>query len=312
MVTALAAGIPARGVSVTGMDPNPDALRLARDASLGTMSVRGGIPGWAAELFAIGADGVPTVSPDVRRCTAFVEGCAPDDLPDPADGRFDAVFCRNLAIYLSPEGRRAIGARLRGLVRPGGLLFLGHAERLTHLGIEDSFDADGPGHPGSFAAERLTAAATPPPTAPALRGGHATVRPPAGMRASAPPPLKLARVDGHAGIAGTAPPDHVRQDAAGALGHVRALADRGDLREALEAARRLHDTGSRDLALLELLGTLHLALNEHAQAEAVLRSVTYLDPGNPTALLQLGALAERRGDAEQAARYRARAARSAG
>ena len=36
--------------------------------------------------------------------------------------------------------------------------------------------------------------------------------------------------------------------------------------------------------------------------------VVYLDPSNPEALIQLGVLAERRGDAAMSARYRARAA----
>ncbi|NBP52381.1 MAG: chemotaxis protein CheW, partial [Actinobacteria bacterium] len=91
---------------------------------------------------------------------------------------------------------------------------------------------------------------------------------------------------------------------------VRALADRGDLRDALDAARRLHDAGNREVGLLELLGTLHLALGELTPAEDALRSAVYLDPLNAAALIQLGVLAERRGDAGQAARYRERAARS--
>ena len=39
--------------------------------------------------------------------------------------------------------------------------------------------------------------------------------------------------------------------------------------------------------------------------------VVYLEPGNVEALIQLGVLAERRGDRELAARYRQRAARGA-
>jgi chemotaxis protein methyltransferase WspC len=300
--TAVAAGIAPEAIEVTGMDPNPDALRQGRDAALGRMAARGGVPPWADRLVRVAADGTPTVAPEVRACVRFVEGRAPEDLPRPADGRFDAVFCRNLAIYLAPEARRAIGARIVELVRPGGMLFLGHAERLPHFGIEDAFRPADAGHPGAFAAERVDAAA---PVAPAsaaawLPPRHAPPAPPAARRAPAPPQP----------AADAAPRREAARPAADALEAIRALADRGDLRDALDAARRLHDAGNREVPLLELLGTLHLALGEHAQAEAVLRSVAYLDPGNATALVQLGVLAERRGDAEQAARYRARAARS--
>lgn len=311
---AIAAGVPPAAVSVTGMDPNPEALRRGRDAALGRMAARGGVPPWAAELVRVAPDGTPEVSAAVRGCVRFVEGRAPEDLPGPAEGRFDAVFCRNLAIYLAPEARHAIGARLVELVRPGGLLFLGHAERLSHFGIETAFRAEDAGHPGSFAAERRNAPAAGQPAAPAVRqdagrsparrrpappGGHAAAA--AALTAAAPPLERPARETER---------EPLPTAALDALASVRALADRGDLRDALDAARRLHDAGNRDVPLLELLGSLHLALNEHVQAEAVLRSVAYLDPGNGTALVQLGVLAERRGDVEQAARYRARAARS--
>ena len=38
------------------------------------------------------------------------------------------ILCRNLMIYLVPEARRRLLRRLRDMLRPGGLLFVGHAE----------------------------------------------------------------------------------------------------------------------------------------------------------------------------------------
>jgi chemotaxis protein methyltransferase CheR len=45
-------------------------------------------------------------------------------------GQFDLIFCRNVLIYFSPEGRAAVIERLTDRLAPGGLLFVGHAESL--------------------------------------------------------------------------------------------------------------------------------------------------------------------------------------
>jgi len=91
----------------------------------------------------------------------------------------------------------------------------------------------------------------------------------------------------------------------------RARADAGQLAEALEIAERLHAAGDRSAELLELLGSIHSAhsaLGLDAIAEGWLRQAVYVDPLHAEALLQLAALAERRGDRDQAERYRLRAA----
>jgi chemotaxis protein methyltransferase WspC len=310
--TAIAGGVPAEAVEVLAIDPNPDALRQARDGALGRLAARGAIPQWAHGTVCVGPDGTPVVAPEVRARVRFVAGRAPEALPEQSAGGFDAVFCRNLAIYLAPEARRAIGARLAELVRPGGLLFLGHAERLSHFGIEDRFAATDAAHPGAFAAERRTTpvqASTAQHGASTARHGSTGARP--GTRAvpaRAPARGRSAPAPANAAPAPSAP--HRAPALPATVADVRALADRGDLRDALDAARRLHDAGNREVGLLELLGTLHLALGELTPAEDALRSAVYLDPLNAAALIQLGVLAERRGDAGQAARYRERAARS--
>jgi chemotaxis protein methyltransferase CheR len=53
--------------------------------------------------------------------------------PYPMKGPFDAVFCRNVMIYFDNEIRIRILAETRRLLRPGGLLCVGHAESLSQL-----------------------------------------------------------------------------------------------------------------------------------------------------------------------------------
>ncbi|MCM0081695.1 tetratricopeptide repeat protein [Geomonas sp. Red32] len=59
------------------------------------------------------------------------------NLNTPCQGKFcselkdlDAVFCRNVLIYFSPEAAPGIVASISQTLRPKGLLFLGHAESL--------------------------------------------------------------------------------------------------------------------------------------------------------------------------------------
>jgi chemotaxis protein methyltransferase CheR len=46
---------------------------------------------------------------------------------------FDVVFCRNVIMYFSPDQARILLDRIARSLRPGGYLFLGHAETLRSL-----------------------------------------------------------------------------------------------------------------------------------------------------------------------------------
>ncbi|MDH7599371.1 MAG: protein-glutamate O-methyltransferase CheR [Sedimentisphaerales bacterium] len=53
-------------------------------------------------------------------------------------GRFDIVFCRNVAIYFSPEDRRSLFNRIADVLNRPGYLIIGGSEYLT--GICDRFE----------------------------------------------------------------------------------------------------------------------------------------------------------------------------
>jgi chemotaxis protein methyltransferase CheR len=48
--------------------------------------------------------------------------------PWPAMAPFDAIFCRNVAIYFDREAQRELLVGFATVLRPGGLLAVGHAE----------------------------------------------------------------------------------------------------------------------------------------------------------------------------------------
>jgi len=54
--------------------------------------------------------------------------------PNSARGKFDVIFCRNVAIYFKPDARRDLFMRLCGALTPEGWLFVGSQESLRDLG----------------------------------------------------------------------------------------------------------------------------------------------------------------------------------
>jgi chemotaxis protein methyltransferase CheR len=85
-------------------------------------------------------DGLVQARPELRAPIAFRRINFLDD-PWPIRARFDVVFCRNVLIYFDRPTQRRILERFVGLLKPDGLLFLGHSESihglldgLVHLG----------------------------------------------------------------------------------------------------------------------------------------------------------------------------------
>ena len=50
--------------------------------------------------------------------------------PWPMKGPFDAIFCRNVAIYFDKPTQGELFSRFRSLLTPGGFLYIGHSENI--------------------------------------------------------------------------------------------------------------------------------------------------------------------------------------
>jgi chemotaxis protein methyltransferase CheR len=71
------------------------------------------------------------IKPELARLVAF----RPFNLMaadwSPLGEPFDIVFCRNVMIYFDAPTQRRVLERMHGVMRPGGLLYVGHSENFT-------------------------------------------------------------------------------------------------------------------------------------------------------------------------------------
>lgn len=77
-----------------------------------------------------GNEGMVMTKPELRKCIEFlIVNLIRDDWPfrDP----FDAVFCRNVMIYFDAQTQRRVLERIYKVMKPGALLFVGHAENFS-------------------------------------------------------------------------------------------------------------------------------------------------------------------------------------
>jgi chemotaxis protein methyltransferase CheR len=49
----------------------------------------------------------------------------------PMKQQFDIIFCRNVVIYFDQKTQDALWPRFRSSLKPSGVLFLGHSERIV-------------------------------------------------------------------------------------------------------------------------------------------------------------------------------------
>ncbi|PKN11308.1 MAG: hypothetical protein CVU69_12985 [Deltaproteobacteria bacterium HGW-Deltaproteobacteria-4] len=119
-------------ISVLGTDISHQSLAVARQGNFQERTLRNVPPGLLAKWFSKDTKGW-TVAERLRLLTRFgFLNLQSETYPDPKNGttECDLIFCRNVMIYFRPETVRAVVGRLRRALRPGGYLFLGHAETL--------------------------------------------------------------------------------------------------------------------------------------------------------------------------------------
>jgi chemotaxis protein methyltransferase CheR len=148
---------PSWRVSIVGADVNPVVLRKARRAHYSAWSLRA-VPEAARRRW-FRVDGPDLVlDPLIRESVQFTRcNAAEEDAALWQPDTYDAVYCRNVLMYFTPQAAQAVLDRICGALAPGGFLFVGHAESLRVL----SHDLDLRNSHGTFYHQRRQARPTP-------------------------------------------------------------------------------------------------------------------------------------------------------
>ena len=120
-------------VSILATDIDTGVLQTARAGVYPAAADKGLDPGRLRRWFLRGTGpnaGLMRVRAELARHVEFgqlnlVEG------PYRFDEPFDVVFCRNVMIYFDAATQRSVLAWLHAVLRPGGLLFVGHSENFS-------------------------------------------------------------------------------------------------------------------------------------------------------------------------------------
>jgi chemotaxis protein methyltransferase WspC len=283
-VSLIEAGLSPDEFEVLGVDVSAAALALARQGRYGRSSFRSQRREWESR-FLVDDGEQKAVTQEVRRSVRFERA----NLVEPGalshEGVFDVVLCRNLLIYLVPDARERVERLLGRLVAPGGTLFLGPAETAPASGFTRARGAD------TF---RFIRSADPAPH----RRRRASDQ---SHRAARRPSPETKPVQ--------APSPVVAHDARRAtLEDARALADRGDLVNALSTCGRILE-GGHDAEVYALVGTIESARGDKDASFRAFQRALYLDPDHPVALIWTARHWEQRGAVDRAQALYARAAR---
>jgi len=308
VMTLLGVGLEPHNIRVEANDVSGRAIRYAREGRYR----RRGVLRLAADVrerWFEEDDQYFRLDRGIIDCIHYRRANAMD--PDPAGSaqKYDAIFCRNLLIYLVPEAREALLQGLIERLRPGGLLFVGHAEvaaarafGLTLASPPDAFAlrlASSGARPvalGPVSRRKTPLRATPPSTH--TRSQNAPVSPPQAHALLPKEPVSLPKPP----VVSTPPPESVLDRAA-------ELADAGELDRARRLLSDLMAQGGANADHYHLLAVIEGARGREAATGDALRRALYLDPGHYPALVQLALLADAHGDRERARRTREKAER---
>jgi chemotaxis protein methyltransferase CheR len=338
-VVAREAVDPSWAVTVLGVDLNPAMLDKAALGRYSSWALRETPPHYQRRWFV--PDGREFQLADAARTDVRFEAhnLSQDDPALWWPERYDVVFFRNVLMYFTPDHARAAVARTAAALKPGGYLFLGHAETLRGLSSDFHLrhthgtfyyqrrDADERLVPQAAAAQRPVpaVAAVVDDTASwidAIRRASERIerltepRPPAGeapagaARAAAPRAWDLARAlellrderFAEAGALVRGLPPEAARDPDVLLLAAALHTHAGQLADAEAACARLLEVDELSGGAHYLLALCREGAGDRRAAEHHDQIAIYLDPGFAMPHLHLGLLARRAGDREAARR----------
>jgi chemotaxis protein methyltransferase CheR len=119
-------------LTIRASDISPRALEKARTGFYRELSFRATPPEMVARYFKPFEGGF-FVHDDVKRMVEFFRINLLDQKAVAGVGTHDFIFCRNVLIYFDKPTQKRVVEAFAAALRPGGILFLGHAESIMRL-----------------------------------------------------------------------------------------------------------------------------------------------------------------------------------
>jgi chemotaxis protein methyltransferase CheR len=114
-----------------GTDISNRAVAQASRGIYNKTEIERGLPGGKLERYFSILDGGWKIKDEIRAMVSFSHINLLDNFP--SLGKFDIIFCRNVAIYFSDQDKTLLYKRLASMLEPDGYLIIGGTESLTGI-----------------------------------------------------------------------------------------------------------------------------------------------------------------------------------
>lgn len=299
-MSLMGAGLSAERIKIDAVDISKRALIKAKEAVYADNSFRSKLPRYAENCFNKCDQGLKLID-RVKSVVKFHSGnMLEGGLPA---GPYDAIFCRNLIIYLDESSRYRLVQMFSERLKKDGLLFVGHAEALPLFNQHFTPVRKA----GAFAFKKKESSSDDKVVKTFnFQKGKRDIQP---VRSRQSPfEKRIKRVVNKPVIEINNLQESEIKNVL--LDEIRSMADKGQISEALLLCEDLLKSKGPDANLLHLCGLLYEANGEFSKAEEYYGKALYLNPQHVDSLVHLALLVETRGDDRKAGLLRNRVLRA--
>ncbi len=116
-------------IQLLGTDLSDAAIKQASYGAYNKFEIERGLPKNQLQRYFVSAGGTWKIKDDIRSMATFRKFNLMH--PFAAIGKFDIIFCRNVAIYFTLDDRKKLFSKIADALEPNGFLIIGSTESLT-------------------------------------------------------------------------------------------------------------------------------------------------------------------------------------
>ena len=302
-MTLLDAGLMPSQIYIDAIDISQRNINRCKEARYRPHSFRGVEKDIQDRFFKLHDDNLHHPDILIKAMVNFDQASILDNKYISSKRAYDVVFCRNLLIYFDNKTQKNALTMLEKLLKPKGILFVGHAE--TGQFIADKNWHMSYKYPKAFATRKFIDDES-------RNISNNILRKPA-IRTTKIMPRKVVtspysnnQFNNEITLKRKVTPAKIK---APDMEYAKKLADQGKFTEAESICLDSLAINKQDAKAYFLLAVIQLANGDKQKSSIYFNNVVYLEPQNVDALMYLATLTEQQGDSKQAQRLRERAER---